>query len=70
MNCTDFFTDLMDSYGFCSQSLQVWSTQGWQVWYDLDCQKRSRSGLCSKLPEMRSVSDIALNPSVRKSKRE
>ena len=32
MNCTDFFTDLMDSYGFCSQSLQVWSTQGWQVW--------------------------------------
>ena len=26
-----FFTDLMDSYGFCSQSLQVWSTQGWQV---------------------------------------
>ena len=31
MNCTDFFTDLMDSYGFCSQSLQVWSTQGWQV---------------------------------------
>ena len=32
MNCTDLFTDLMDSYGFCSQSLQVWSTQGWQVW--------------------------------------
>ena len=27
-----FFTDLMDSYGFCSQSLQVWSTQGWHVW--------------------------------------
>ena len=27
-----FFTDVMDSYGFCSQSLQVWSTQGWQVW--------------------------------------
>ena len=26
-----FFTDLMDSYGFCSQSLQVWSTQGWHV---------------------------------------
>ncbi len=30
-----FFTDLMDSYGFCSQSLQVWSTQGWQVWVRL-----------------------------------
>ena len=26
----------------------------------LDCQKRSRSGLCSKLPAMRSVGDIAL----------
>ena len=26
-----FFTELMDSYGFCSQSLQAWSTQGWQV---------------------------------------
>ena len=23
---------LYRSYGFCSQSLQVWSTQGWQVW--------------------------------------
>ena len=35
MNCTDFFTDLMDSYGFCSQSLQVWSTQGWHAWLSL-----------------------------------
>ena len=35
-----------------------------------DCQKRSRTGLCSKLPDMRSVGDIVLNPSLRKSKRE
>ena len=47
----------------------------------LDGQKRSespvlpfrndsdRSGLCSKLPDMRSLGDIALNPSLRKSKR-
>ena len=35
-----------------------------------DCQKRSQSGLCSKLPDMRSVGDIALNPSLRKIKRE
>ena len=36
----------------------------------LDCRKRSRSDLCSKLPDLRSVGDIALNPSLRKSKRE
>ena len=36
----------------------------------LDCQKRSRSGLCSKLPDLRSVGDIALNSSLHKSKRE
>ncbi len=34
----------------------------------LDCQKRSRSGLCSKLPDMRSVGDIALNPCFAKVK--
>ena len=33
----------------------------------LDCQKRTRRGLCSKLADMRSVDDIALNPSLRKS---
>ena len=27
----------------------------------LDCQQRSRSDLCSKLPDMRSVGDFALN---------
>ena len=36
----------------------------------LDCQKRSRSDLCSKLPDMRLVGDIALNLSLRKIKRE
>ena len=36
----------------------------------LDCQKRSLSGLCSKPPHLRYVGDIALNPSLRKSKRE
>ena len=33
----------------------------------IDCQKRSQSGLCPKLPELRSVGDIALNPSLCKS---
>ena len=28
----------------------------------LDCQKRSRSGLCSKPPHLRSVGDLVLNP--------
>ena len=32
----------------------------------LDGQKRSQSGLCSKLPDMRSVGDIEFNPSLRK----
>ena len=30
----------------------------------LDCQIRSRSGLCSKPPDLRSVGEIALNPSL------
>ena len=30
------------------------------------CQKRSRSGLCSKLSDMRSVGDIALNMSTKR----
>ena len=34
----------------------------------LVCQKLSRNGLCLKLPDMRSLGDIALNPSLRKSK--
>ena len=33
-------------------------------------QKRSRSGLCSKPPDLRSAGDIALNPMLRRSKRE
>ena len=37
---------------------------------DLDYQKWSQSGLCSKPPDLRSVSDLILNPSLRKSKRE
>ena len=36
----------------------------------LDGQKQSRSGLCSKPPDLRSVGDIALNPLLRKSKHE
>ena len=32
----------------------------------IDCQKRSRSYLCSKLRTMRSVDDIVLNLSLRK----
>ena len=36
----------------------------------LDSQKRNRSGLCMKPPDLRSVVDITLNPSLRKSKRE
>ena len=32
----------------------------------VDCQKRSRSCLCSKIPAMRSVGDIILNQSLRK----
>ena len=35
-----------------------------------DSQKQSRYGLCSNPPNVRSVCDIALNPSLRKSKRE
>ena len=35
-----------------------------------DCQKRSRSGLCSKPPDVRSLGDIALKPSLRKSYRD
>ena len=38
--------------------------------FGLDCQKRSRSCLCTKLPDMRSVGDVALNPSLHKTKRE
>ena len=34
------------------------------------CQKRKQNGLCSKHHDLRSVGDIALNPSLRKSNRE
>ena len=36
----------------------------------VDCLKRSQHGLCSKPPDLRSVGDIAVNPSLSKSKRE
>ena len=35
-----------------------------------DCQKWTQSGVCPKLPDLRSVGDIALKPSLRKRKRE
>ena len=48
-----FFTDLMDSYGFCSQSLEVWSTQGWHVCVGL-IEEYSLSCLCLERLQLRS----------------
>ena len=39
-------------------------------WRFIDRQQRTRSVLCSKPPDLRSVGDVALNPSLRKGKRE
>ena len=49
-----------------------WKNVSWNMIYStlFGSQKQSRSGLCSNLPDMRSFGDKALNPSLRKSKRE